>query len=162
MKQDHGTEMQRLLRQYLEHSGHTVWRLHDQQSGYSGSVNPADFLTAFCGETYLVEVKCTKNSSLSFSALTQHQRESQRDTLSEKSKRNHVNGVVVFGYCNRGVKWIPAEDLFRIEREERKSLRWEDHPEFNIDCPAPRYTDTPKIVAKEISPVNIIPGGGRN
>jgi len=157
MKQDHGTQMQNYLKKYLEKKGYTVFRFHDQQSGYAGSVNDGDFLAVIKGEVYLIEVKCTTKDRLDFSALTQHQRNCQLDTLTPKSSENNVFGVVVFGYTDRGVKWIPAEELFRIEREEKKSLRWEDHPEFNIKCRTPKNNAISKAVQSEIKPVCIKP-----
>ena len=158
-KNDHGTQMQQMLRQYLEVNSYTVWRLHDQQSGYAGSCNPGDFIVVKTGTTYLIEVKCTKNQSLSFSALTPYQRQCQLSTLSERDKRNNVVGVVVLGFCNRGVKWIPAEQFFWWEKHVKKSMRWEDPDTdaYNIPCPAPKYFEFPKTIPTVVNPVTIIP-----
>jgi hypothetical protein len=157
-RHEHGVQMQNNLREYLEYKGYTVFRFHDQQSGYSGSVNDGDFLAILQGVVYLIEVKCTTKPTLSFSALTQHQRNCQLATLGDRSKKNQVHGVVVFGYTDRGSKWIPAKEFFRIEREEKKSLRWEDHPEFNFECPAPKNNNAiSKAIPSVIKPVQIKP-----
>jgi hypothetical protein len=99
--------------------GTMIYRLPDQQSGYSGggSSNPCDF---FCypGDCVLMaECKAHKGASIPFTAIPQYER-----MLDYKGLYRTYPGVVVWFYEKDTVIWVSIEEMEKMIQHGEKSI----------------------------------------
>lgn len=108
-----------------------IYRLPDQQSGYSGggSQNPCDFI-AFSGDiTLLVECKAHAKLSIPFSAIPQYDR-----LLDYKNLKNVFPGVIIWFYDHDIVLWVDIYEMekMRLNGEKSIGLRMLKNSEYKI------------------------------
>jgi hypothetical protein len=97
-----------------------IYRLPDQQSGYSGggSSNPCDFFCYPGTCVLMVECKAHKGASIPFSAIRQYDKMKDFKGL----EKTHV-GVVVWFYEKDIVIWTSIEEMERMrEIDGEKSI----------------------------------------
>lgn len=93
MNSEVGKEAEAKLKQWLDRPelGFCFDRIPDQMTGQYGSKNICDFILFKSPEFYYIESKSTWNSNIPFNVLT----ETQYNGLLNKSKIDHVHGVVI-------------------------------------------------------------------
>lgn len=99
--------------------GTLIYRLPDQQSGYSGggSQNPCDFL-CYPGDCVLmVECKAHAKASISFTAIPQYDR-----LLDYKGKYKTFPGVLIWFYEKDTVIWVSIEEMEKMVLDGEKSI----------------------------------------
>ena len=96
-----------------------IYRLPDQQSGYSGggSSNPCDFICYTGNELLMVECKAHAGSSISFSAIRQYDK-----MLDYKGLEQVFPGVVVWFYEKDTVIWVSIEEMEKMVLDGEKSI----------------------------------------
>ena len=96
-----------------------LYRLPDQQSGYSGggSQNPCDFFCYPGPCVLMVECKAHKGLSIPFNAIPQYER-----LLDYKGKYKTFPGVVVWFYEKDTVIWVSIEEMEKMVTDGEKSI----------------------------------------
>ena len=97
-----------------------IYRLPDQQSGYSGggSSNPCDFFCYPGNCVLMVECKAHKGASIPFDAIRQY--EKMKDY---KGQYKTYVGVVVWFYEKDTVIWVSIEEMEKMkELDGEKSI----------------------------------------
>lgn len=108
----------------------TVYRLHDDMSGFKGVKNPCDFLIYHRPILYAIECKATNKQSLPFTNITEYQ-------WSELLKMGDVDGVIAGVMCwyvnyDRTV-FLPIEFLEMLKQNGAKSIRYDADDSHIID-----------------------------
>lgn len=88
-----GKKAEAKLQEWLDrpHDGYSLDRIKDQMTGFYGSKNICDFTLFKSPFMYYIESKSTWEDSFSFGQIT----ETQYKGLLQKSKINHVYGLVI-------------------------------------------------------------------
>lgn len=96
-----------------------IYRLPDQQSGYSGggSSNPCDFICYTGNVVLMVECKATAGASIPFNAIRQYEK-----MLDFKGLEKTYPGVVVWFYEKDIVIWVSIEEMEKMVLDGEKSI----------------------------------------
>jgi Holliday junction resolvase len=99
--------------------GTMIYRLPDQQSGYSGggSSNPCDFFCYPGSLVLMIECKAHKGASINFSEIRQYDK-----MLDYKGLEKTHPGVVVWFYEKDTVIWVSIEEMEKMRADGEKSI----------------------------------------
>lgn len=123
MRHNYGKEFERQVKQDLEKViGADVYRIPDQQSGYFGSKNLADFMVYRYPNHYYFECKTVHGNTLNFQRITPNQWQG----LLHKSKIvGNVCGILCW-YIEKDVTlFLPIEFLEELKKIGQKSVRYD-------------------------------------
>ena len=123
MAHNYGKEFERQVKQSLEKIPNLdVYRIPDQQSGYFGSKNLADFMVYKYPNHYYFECKTVHGNTLNFQRITQNQWQG----LFQKSKiKGNVCGILCW-YIEKDVTlFLPIDFLEELKNIGQKSVRYD-------------------------------------
>lgn len=106
-----------------------VIRLHDQTTGFKGSVNPCDFIVYDYPHMYLIECKSIHGNTFPLSNITRNQ-------LSEMYRMSAISGVragILCWWIDHDVtRYIPIQYIHEYIENGIKSIRYDD-PEAGLE-----------------------------
>lgn len=109
--------------------GVSIDRLHDQTTGFKGSVNICDFIVYKEPYEYYIECKSTHLDRLNFSNITA----TQWRGLTEKAKIEGVFAGIICWWVDRDVtKYIPIQYLQSLVAQGKNSIRFDDSNPIEI------------------------------
>lgn len=123
MAHNYGKEFERHVKQSLEKVPNLdVYRIPDQQSGYFGSKNLADFMVYKYPKHYYFECKTVHGNTLNFQRITQNQWQG----LLQKSKiKGNICGILCW-YIEKDVTlFLPIDFLEELKNIGQKSVRYD-------------------------------------
>ena len=99
----------------------SVDRLHDQTTGYLGSVNVCDFIVYKKPYEYYIECKTVHGNTLPLGNITNNQWRG----LIEKAKIDGVFAGVIIWFVDKDITmYVPIETLQALEKEGYKSVHY--------------------------------------
>lgn len=116
-----GKQAEAKIEQWLDvpEAGYCFDRLKDQMSGLWGSKNICDFTCFVSPYMWYIESKATWEDRFDFSMITDYQREN----LLEKSKIDHVFGVIIVLFASyKRAFMIDINEIQRVSDSGQKSL----------------------------------------
>lgn len=114
--------------------GTYLTRLYDPTNGFKGIQNPCDFILACEVGTVYLELKATKQASLSFSNVSDRQWQSLLDA---DASDYAVGGLLVFFYEKSLLRWYPIQQLEELRKAGAKSINPDKLP--NVGYPVKFY-----------------------
>jgi hypothetical protein len=132
MNSEIGKEAEKKIREWLDRPelGFCFDRIPDQMTGLEGSENPCDFLLFKSPEFYYIESKATYEDRFDFNMIRKH----QYQTLVDKSKIDHVHGVVVVLFASyKRAFWIPIQSIKTLSDSGIKSINITKISKWNFD-----------------------------
>ncbi|ADT64019.1 RecU [Streptococcus phage Dp-1] len=94
-------------------------RLYDTTNGFRGVANPCDYIAATNFGTLFIELKTTKEASLSFNNIT----DNQWFQLSRADGCKFIlAGILVYFQKHEKIIWYPISSLEKIKRSGVKSV----------------------------------------
>ena len=107
----------------------TIVRLHDQTTGFKGSVNPCDFIVFHRPYMYAIECKSVHGNTFPLSNIT----DNQWNKLLEMSKTPGViSGVICWWVDRDETLFIPAITLKNVRDRNGKSIRFDAYTTTDI------------------------------
>lgn len=123
MAENRGKQFENVIRDAFKSVPDTlVVRLHDQTTGFIGSVNPCDFIVYHYPLVYTLECKSIHGNTLPLANIT----DNQWKKLTEMSNIPGVVSGVICWWVEQGeTLFIPIETLQRIKDRNGKSIRFD-------------------------------------
>jgi len=116
-----GKKAEQKIKEWLDRpeEGYCFDRIPDQLTGFWGSKNICDFVLFKSPEFYYIESKATWEDRFDFSRITDY----QFDHLLEKSKIDHVHGIVIVLFATHKRAFIfDIRDIDRAKQDNIKSV----------------------------------------
>ena len=123
MNQNYGKDFERQVKLSLEQVHDIdVYRIPDQQSGYFGSKNLADFMVYKYPNHYYFECKTVHGTSLNFQRITTNQ---WQGLLKKSQIKGNVCGILCW-YVDKDVTlFLPIEFLEELKKIGQKSVMYD-------------------------------------
>lgn len=131
MGENRGKQFETVVKEAFEKTACTnIIRLHDQTSGFRGSVNPCDFIVYRYPYQYAIECKSVNGNTFPLSNITDNQ-------WNELTKMGNVPGVIAGVLCwwvEKGItKFIPIRALNFMRVQGYKSIRYDAGVPFGCE-----------------------------
>ena len=120
MAENRGKQFENVIKEAFEKAQDTVVvRLHDQTTGFRGSVNPCDFIVFNAPRFFAIECKSVHGATFPLSNITDNQ---WRELLKMSNVRGVYAGVIVWWVDRDVTRFFDIGYLKQLRDQEYKSI----------------------------------------
>lgn len=122
MAENRGKQFEKVIKEAFEKAKDTlVVRLHDQTTGFIGSVNPCDFIVYHEPRMFAIECKSIHGATFPLSNITDNQ---WRELLKMSNISGVYAGVIVWWIDKDVTRFFDIQWLKHLKDEEYKSIHY--------------------------------------
>lgn len=141
MAVNRGKQFENVIREsFLAVTNTSVYRLHDDMSGFYGASNVSDFIIYHYPYQYFIECKAVHGNTLSINSNDPKRKygnisNTQWEGMLELSKVNGVKAGVICWFVDHDITvFIPIQALQEWREQGHKSVRFDDGLNTDLEC----------------------------